>query len=264
MSDAERGQVISEAAEVYDSFFVPALFAQWTGVVLDAADVGAGHRVLDLGCGTGVLASAAVDRVGPSGTVAGLDPNEGMLRVAGRSELPIEWRTGVAEHLPFPDRSFDRVVSQFALMFFTDPAAALAEVARVTRPDGRIALAVWDRFEHNVGYARLAELLERLFGAASARALRAPFVLGDPGLLVDLAAQAIAEPVVTAHRGTARFASLEAWLHTEIRGWTLADDIDDAGFDRLLRAAADALGDLESDGICFDVSALVLSGTPAR
>ena len=264
MSDADRGQVTASAAEVYSSFFVPALFAQWTDVVLDVADVEAGQRVLDVGCGTGVLAEAANDRVGPTGRVAAVDPNEGMLDVARRSAPSIDWKAGVAERLPFADDSFDRGVSQFALMFFTDPNRALSEVARVIQPGGRIALAVWDRLENNIGYARLGGLIQELFGERAAHALRAPFRMGDGDLLTEIAANGIKDPLVTAHRGTARFGSIESWLHTEIRGWTLADEIDDDGFGDLLDAASRDLADLVGDGgaVTFDVSALIVSGPP--
>lgn len=265
MSDAERGQVTATAAEVYESFFVPALFEQWTDVVLDVADVRSGHVVVDVGCGTGVLTRAAHARVGAHGHVAGLDPNDGMLTVARRAEPNIEWRSGLAEQLPYPDDSFDRTVSQFALMFFTDPKGALSEVSRVTRPDGRVALAVWDRLENNGGYARLAALVEELFGPDAADAIRGPFQMGDAETLVDLAAAALSNPAVTRHPGLARFESVEAWLHTEIRGWTLADTIDDRGLAALLDAAQKEFSDLVSvSGASFDVSALVVSGSPMR
>lgn len=263
MSEIDRGQVVASAAEVYESFFVPALFAQWTDAVLDEGHVRTGHRVLDVGCGTGVLARAAHHRVGRTGRVVAIDPNDGMLDVARRAEPAIEWRSGVAERLPFGDDSFDRTVSQFALMFFADSDAALSEIARVTAPDGRIAIAIWDRFDNNTGYARLADLLQRLFGERAARALRVPFELGDTGALAEMASRALTDRCVTRHRGIARFASLEAWLHTEIRGWTLAGDIDEEGFRTLVDAAATELDDLVGDGgVNFDVSALVVSGSP--
>ena len=265
MGDSDRGQVTATAAEIYNSFFVPALFGQWTGVLLDVGDVQPGHSVLDVGCGTGVLSLAARERVGASGRVAGLDPNGGMLSVAGRNEASVEWKAGVAEELPYPDGDFDRVVSQFALMFFTDPTRALTEAARVTRADGHIAFAVWDRFENNLGYARLADLIERRFGSASARSLRAPFELGEPAALGEIASHGIIEPKITAHRGVARFESLDAWLHTEIRGWTLADQIDDANYAGLLDDATHDLADLAgAEGVQFDVSALVVSGPPRK
>jgi ubiquinone/menaquinone biosynthesis C-methylase UbiE len=263
MGDSDRGQVTASAAEIYDAFFVPALFGQFTEAVLDVAAVAPGQRVLDIGCGTGVLARAARDRVGPAGRVVAVDPNDGMLDVARRASAEIDWKAGVAEELPAPDASFDRSISQFALMFFTDTAAAFAEIARVTRPDGRVALAVWDQLESNTGYARLADLLERLFGPRAAQALQTPFRLGDASTLAEIAAGDIADPRVTSHRGTARFESLDAWLHTEIRGWTLADEIDDDGYKALLDAAGHELTDLViDDAVAFEVSALIVSGAP--
>lgn len=76
---AARGQVAASAAEVYEEFFVPALFEQWAEPVLDAAGVAVGDVLLDVGCGTGVVARAAARRVGPAGEVTGLDRNAGML-----------------------------------------------------------------------------------------------------------------------------------------------------------------------------------------
>lgn len=112
------------AAEAYEALHVSALFEEWTEPVLDAAEVEPGHRVLDVACGTGVLARAALSRVGPTGAVVGLDPAPGMLAVAGRIAPSVDWQLGTAEALPFPDASFDRVVSQFGLMFFVDRAGA--------------------------------------------------------------------------------------------------------------------------------------------
>lgn len=200
----------------------------------------------------------------PEGAVTGVDPNDGMLAVAQRAEPHIRWYPGLAERLPFDDESFDRTLSQFAAMFFSDPKAALVEMGRVTRPQGRIAVAVWDTLENNIGYARLARLIEQLFGSEAAEALRAPFALGNPTRLGDIAAAGVRAPETTRHRGLARFASLERWLHTEIRGWTLAETIDHDGFARLVDAAVDRLADLVTeDGVAFDVSALVVSGSPA-
>jgi SAM-dependent methyltransferase len=262
VSDTARGHVSANAAEVYEGFFVPALFQQWTDVVLDAADVRTGHDVLDVGCGTGVLARAARARVGTHGRVAAVDPNDGMLAVARREAENIEWQIGSAELLPYPEHSFDRTISQFALMYFTDPDVAFSEIRRVTRPDGRMAIAVWDRLDHNPGFSRLADLVDECFGSEAAGAIRVPFHMGDPETLLALAATALSDPTVTRHAGVARFDSLQAWLHTEIRGWTLAETIDDDEFATLLDAAHRRLDDLVADGkVAFDVSALVVSGS---
>jgi SAM-dependent methyltransferase len=143
MQESDRGQVSGNAAEVYEEFFVPALFREWAIRVADAADIQPGWRVLDVACGTGILARTIAERLGAKGSVVGLDLNEGMLQVAKRKAPAIEWRQGRAESLPFEAHSFDATVSQFGLMFFEDRRAALQEMARVLKPGGHLAVAVW-------------------------------------------------------------------------------------------------------------------------
>src|SRR5262245_10294831 len=124
-----------DPAEVYDELFVPALFAQWGPRIAEAVAIRPGQDVLDVGCGTGVLARAAAERAGrgggSGGRVVGLDPNEQMLAVARRKPTAITWQSGRAEALPFDNASFDAVVSQFALMFFESRPTAIAEMLRV-------------------------------------------------------------------------------------------------------------------------------------
>jgi ubiquinone/menaquinone biosynthesis C-methylase UbiE len=141
MTEPESWQVSGDAAEVYERCFVPAIFGQWAPMV-GAARVASGNRVLDVGCGTGVLARTAADRVAADSQVTGLDRNVGMLAVARRLRPQIDWRQGDATALPFADASYDVVLSQFALMYFPDRTAALKEMARVLRPGGRLAIAV--------------------------------------------------------------------------------------------------------------------------
>jgi SAM-dependent methyltransferase len=238
MSDIATGRVGTGAAEVYEQFYIPALFREWTAPMVEAARVEAGQRVLDVACGTGILARALAERVGPRGAVVGLDVNPAMLDVARRVAPGIEWRQGEAERLPFPDKSFDAALCQFGLMFFRDRHAAIREMMRVVRPGGRVAVAVWDTLERTPGYAAVVALLARLFGEETAGALRAPFVLGDTRALRSLFAEAGAPDVAVATRtGTGRFPSIRAWVHADVKGWTAADLIDEAGYDRLLAEA---------------------------
>lgn len=235
MNDATEGQVNRSAAEVYEAFFVPALFREWAPLVAEAAAIAAGARVLDVACGTGVLAGEAARR----GAIAtGLDRNQAMLAMARRADPGIEWRQGMAETLPFAADQFDAVVSQFGLMFFENRPRALQEMRRVLRPGGRLAVAVWDALDRSPGYAAMTALLQRLFGDAVADQLRAPFVLGDVEALRSLfAAAGIAGPEIRTLEGTARFPSIESWVHTDVKGWTLADMIDDAQYRTLLKEA---------------------------
>jgi SAM-dependent methyltransferase len=108
------------------------------------AGIGAGQRVLDVGCGTGVVALAAA-RLGAQ--VAGLDLTPELLDRARENAViagaEIEWHEGDAESLPFPDGRFDVVVSQFGHMFAPRPDVVTQEMLRVLRPGGTIAFATW-------------------------------------------------------------------------------------------------------------------------
>ncbi|RZL94713.1 MAG: methyltransferase domain-containing protein [Variovorax sp.] len=265
MNDALKLQEDSSPAEIYDAHFVPALFQQWGPVIARAAGVERGQRVLDVACGTGVLACAAAELAGAEGQVTGLDANPQMLAVARRKSTRIDWVDGRAESLPFPDAAFDAVVSQFGMMFFDDRPAALREMLRVLRPGGRFAVAVCDSLDHSPGYAAFAGLLQRLFGDAIADAFRAPFALGDVALLRSLCEQAgVVGARVTQHMGTVRFASIAALVSTERACvWTLGGLLDEKQFERLLGESATALRPcLEAGGsVAFAMPALVITGT---
>ncbi|WP_300550486.1 methyltransferase domain-containing protein [Roseovarius sp.] len=235
---ATAGQVSKSAAEIYDEFFVPSLFGPWAKPLCDAARIARDSDVLDVACGTGANTREAAGRVGSKGRIVGLDRNDGMLSVARARAPSVEWVEGRAEALPFDPQSFDCVLCQFGLMFFDDKTKALAEMARVLRPGGRIAVSVWDSAENSPGYAGMIELVETMFGRDAADALRAPFCLGDKQRFQSLLHDGgLAKATVTTTSGTARFTSIREWVRMDVRGWTLADFIDDAGFEALVTQA---------------------------
>jgi SAM-dependent methyltransferase len=129
-------------ADAYARFmgrFSEPLAAQFVGV----ADVRAGQRALDVGCGPGALTLELVERLGADAVVA-IDPSEPFV-AAVRQRFPgVDVRTGAAEQLPFADDSFDRTLAQLVVHFMDDPVAGLKEMARVTRPGGVVAACVWD------------------------------------------------------------------------------------------------------------------------
>lgn len=208
------------AANAYEALFVPALFQEWAPRVIEAAEIRPDHRVLDVACGTGILAREVFVRFQSAGSVSGLDPSPGMLSVAARLAPEIDWQQGVAESLPFPDHSFDAVVSQFGLMFFADRPKSLREMLRVLTRGGRVAVAVWDSLDHTPAYAAEVDLLERISGRNAADALRAPFVLGDRNELATLfKAAGVTSVKISTHRGTARFPSIRTMVGADVRGW---------------------------------------------
>ncbi len=130
------------AADAYDRFMgrysVPLapLFA-------DFADVGAGQRVLDVGCGPGALTAELVARLGPD-HVSAVDPSEPFV-VAARERHPgVDVLMASTEDLPFSSATFDTVLAQLVVHFLADPVAGLREMARVTRNRGVVAACVWD------------------------------------------------------------------------------------------------------------------------
>jgi SAM-dependent methyltransferase len=229
-----------EAAEAYEKLFVPALFGEWAPRVVAAAGAGAGDRVLDVACGTGVAAREALARVGANGSVAALDLNAGMLDVAIRLGGAIDYRQGTAESLPFADGAFDVVLCQFGLMFFRDRPAALREVRRVLTPGGRFAFAVWNQLETAPAFATLAAVLDEIAGPRAANALHAPFALGERRELVELFATAGLSPVaLTTQPGNARFPSARLLIEAELRGWlpVMGVELDEAQVQRVQAAA---------------------------
>lgn len=262
-ADGATGQISPAAAEVYERFFVPALFGQWAEPMLDAVSAGPGDCLLDVGTGTGVVARAALRRVGPGGAVIAVDPNDGMLAVARKLAPALDVRTGTAEQLPVGDGEIDCLTCQFVLMFVSDRARAIGEMARVLRSGGRLAVATWAAADESPGYAAMIDLLGEEIGDWAAEALRAPFCIGVADQLVDLLRPAFRGVTVERREGYACFASLDEWVSTDIRGWTLADHVDEAQFRRLRDTAATRLSRfVAADGsVRFAAPALIATAT---
>jgi ubiquinone/menaquinone biosynthesis C-methylase UbiE len=131
--------------ENYERFFVPTIGGPLAEDLIRVAALQPGERVLDVGCGTGVVARMASKKVGSDGTVVGLDINPGMLAIAASIVPPdrsIEWHEANAESMPLPDQSFDVVLCQLSLQFMEDKPAALEEMHRVLVEGGRVVLNV--------------------------------------------------------------------------------------------------------------------------
>lgn len=171
---------MANPAITYERDMVPALFRPWAEELLAMSRPREGERVLDLACGTGIVARLAAQRVGVGGRVVGMDLSPAMLDVAQsqaeREGLSIEWRQGDVTSLPFDDGEYDLVLCQHGLQFVPDRTAALREAHRVLRRPGRMAIAVWAPLGRHPFWSRFNDVLVELVGIP---ALAAPFSLGD-------------------------------------------------------------------------------------
>lgn len=160
--------VIANAAELYERFVVPTKFLPFAHDLVERArPIAPSARILDLGCGTGIVARVLRERLGGGARITGYDLSPQMLEVARRLGPDIEWREGNAMSLPFEDNAFDLVLCQQMLQFVPDRIAALGEVRRVLAPGGRFLVSAWqDRSFHPL-YDAIGSAAERQFGASN-------------------------------------------------------------------------------------------------
>jgi ubiquinone/menaquinone biosynthesis C-methylase UbiE len=184
------------APENYQRYFVPTIGRPFAEDLIAEASLEAGQRVLDVACGTGVVARLAAERVGRTGEVAALDLNPGMLSVARSIASPgamIRWFEATAESIPLPDDAFDVVFCQLGLQFTADKAAALREMRRVVAPDGRVLVSTPPP---NAFFSVLDDALGRHVGSEAAGFVRAVFSLDEPPVIVNLFREAGFDDVI--------------------------------------------------------------------
>ena len=203
--------------EFYERELVPTIFAFWAPQLIAAVEPGEGQEVLDLACGTGVVAREASRHMGGTGVVVGLDMNGGMLQTARAvtSDLGsrLEWQEGNAESMPFDDGRFSIVYCQLGLQFFGDKPAGLGEAYRVLRPVGKLVVLVWRDIEHSPGFLALESSLGKHIGDDAVAFMRSPFALSDGEELRALMTSAgFQEVSIQADVGPVRFRSTEDFV----------------------------------------------------
>lgn len=252
---------ISESpAQAYERHMVPAMFIQWVPDVLALAGVRAGQRVLDVACGTGVIARNAVKLVGASGSVTGIDLNSGMLEMARSLDGSIEWIEANAVDLRFPDGHFDVAICQQGLQFIPDRLAAVKEMYRVLVPGGRVTVIAWFSLEHSPGHLAITQALERNVSEDVATLMGTGFSLGDAdelrGLLDEVGFRDIS---VRSDTKTAQFHSADGFVRRVVMGSavgragiTLSDDV----FRALIQDVSQALAPyIDGSRLSFPMSA---------
>jgi SAM-dependent methyltransferase len=190
--------------EMWASFTPTAIFTTpVAGQLVKFAGVTAGEDVLDVGTGTGVVAVTAAQR---GARVKGLDLSPVLLEQARLNAhvagVSVEWQEGDAENLPYPDASFDVVLSEFGHMFAPRPEVAIAEMRRVLRPGGRVAFATWPP-EHFIG--KMFAFISRNSPPPPPGAA-APPAWGNPAVVTERLGSAFEAPFFA--RGVMQFAAL--------------------------------------------------------
>jgi ubiquinone/menaquinone biosynthesis C-methylase UbiE len=178
VSEHEHWQLDGSAPELYERYLVPAITSIWASDLIDRIEPKAGQSVLDIACGTGVVARLAAERMA-TGRVIGLDLNRGMLAVARfvpATGAPIEWCEGSALSLPFDKNAFDLVLCQLGLQFFPDKPLALREMRRVLVPSGRVAPSVYSAIERTPAADAFVRALDQSLGSDASRTKRAEHI----------------------------------------------------------------------------------------
>jgi SAM-dependent methyltransferase len=222
------------AAENYERYFVPAIGAPLASELVEIAALQPGERVLDVACGTGIVAKLAAKRVESSGSVVGIDINPGMLAVAGAAhpDAPsVEWVEASADALPLVDGSFDVALCQMGFQFFPDRPAALREIGRVLAAGGRLLINVPGPTPPI--FAILEEALARHLGLETGAFVRAVFSLHDEAEVRDLISSGGFEGVEARSAvKTLRLPAAEDFLWQYVHSTPLAaaaSRLDDAG-----------------------------------
>jgi ubiquinone/menaquinone biosynthesis C-methylase UbiE len=181
-------QLDGSAPELYQRYLVPAITSKWASDLIDRARPQPGEAVLDIACGTGVVARLAAMRM-RQGRVTGLDLNSAMLAIARglpQEGAPVEWVEGSALELPFSAGSFDLVLCQLGLQFFPDQSLALLEMRRVMSQSGRVALSVYSPIEGTPGAHAFVLALDSVLGEGASGIKRGEHSFGNPDQLLHL------------------------------------------------------------------------------
>lgn len=178
-TDVESWQISGNSPAAYEKYLVPGFFKPWAEKLTALVSPVPGSDVLDVACGTGIVARTVSSTVKDGVRVTGLDNNPEMLKHASKlsksSGLEINWQQGEAHQLPFEDHRFDYLFCQQGMQFFPDPQQALKEMHRVLKPGGRLALNIIRSIDYHPAFKILADELEKHVGETAGNMMRGPF-----------------------------------------------------------------------------------------
>lgn len=253
------------------------MFAPATQALAEAAQIAPRQVVLDLATGPGEPALTLSAIVGPEGKILGIDPIPEMVAAARRAAERLcatnaQFEVASADHLPFPDNTFDAAVSRFGIMFFPSPLDALREILRVLKPAGKLALAVWHFAERNPFHYSLSRIIDRHIESPplAPDALDA-FRFANPGKLLKLLHEAgVADPrehllqfTIHAPISVEDFFQLRLEISEKLR--EKIAKLSPAHLAEVKREALSSLAEFSTpQGISFPAEILILTGAKSR
>jgi ubiquinone/menaquinone biosynthesis C-methylase UbiE len=266
MSEHEQWQLTAHAAQQYERYTARYILGPWVPLLVDAARVAEGERVLDVACGTGVVTRNAAQRVGRSGRVVGVDLNANMIAVA--RSLPaltgasIAWLEGSALELPFKHSSFDVVLCQQGLQYFPDKLIALQQMRRVLVHGGRLALCIWNSKGLYHGVVR--EALARFIGDEAAARFSAARQVPPKDELRRLATEARFSHVeVRVNRINIHLPHPDQFVLEHLAATPVASDVAAADIEACRKIGASVMNELrhyaDGDGVTYPEETLLLT-----
>ncbi|MBO0757337.1 MAG: methyltransferase domain-containing protein [Bradyrhizobiaceae bacterium] len=267
MSKQEQWQLTAQAAQQYECYTARYILGPWAPLLVDAARLSKGERVLDVACGTGVVTRNAAQRVGRAGRVVGVDLNANMIAVARSLPAPtgasIEWLEGSALDLPLKHSSFDVVLCQQGLQYFPDKLVALQEMRRVLAHDGRLALCIWN--SEGLYNSALGEALTRFISDAAAARFGAARQVPGKDELRRLATEAgFSDVEVRVNRINIHLPRLDQFALDHLAATPVASDVAAADIEAREKIGASVMNALQhyadTDGVTYPEETHVLTG----
>jgi ubiquinone/menaquinone biosynthesis C-methylase UbiE len=250
------------------------MFAPVTQALAEEAQISKRQVVLDLATGPGEPALTLSALVGPEGKIFGVDPIPEMVAAARRAAERLgaanaQFEVAFADHLPFPDNTFDAAISRFGIMFFPSPLDAIREILRVLKPAGKLALAVWHFAERNPFHYSLSRVIDRhIESPPIAPDAADAFRFANPGKLLKLLHEAgVADPrerllqfTIQATMSVEEFFQLRLDISDKLR--TKIAKLSAPQLTEVKREALASLAEFSTpQGIRFPAEVLILAGS---
>jgi ubiquinone/menaquinone biosynthesis C-methylase UbiE len=260
ITEVESWQIAGDSPAAYEEYLVPGFFKPWAETLVQLSSPSPGSTILDVACGTGIVARTAAAKTGSDARVIGLDINPQMLNkateMAEKEGLEINWQQGDAGDLPFEENRFDHLFCQQAMQFFPEPQQVLKEMQRVLKPGGALALNILRSIQHNPAYKILADELEEHAGETAGTMMRSPFPDWNQKTIRNMAAEAgFGDILIHLEIISMRYPSPEEFLRREAASSPLAGEIESIDSEtrmELINDLNDSLNDYVDDhGVIF-------------